>query len=99
MDNDRDLTNDDVVYVPVSALPDTRDFSELGCVTVNGEIFAMRRSDPDGAIHYSWVSGPNDGYGFSTSGGSTPQAHVDHAAAIRDFLAGIDPDTGYLAHP
>lgn len=99
VESDRDPTSDDWVYVPVSAAPDTHTFSELGDVTVDGETFAVRRSDPDGAIHYFWVSGPNDGYGFSTSGRSMPLTHEYHEAAIRDFLAGVDPATGYLAEP
>jgi hypothetical protein len=66
---------------------------------VDGETFAVRTSPDDGAIHYDWVSGPNDGYGFSTSGGIEPLSRERHLDRIRDFLAGIDPATGYLSDP
>ncbi len=38
-----------------------------GTVTVDGETFAVRES-PDGSVHYGWLTGPNEGYGFSASG-------------------------------
>jgi len=84
-------------YVPTSALPDTRAFTELAELTVDGETFIVRKSEPDGAFHYDWISGPNDGYGFSTSGRSTPVSNEHHKAAIRDFLSAVDPATGYLS--
>lgn len=84
-------------YAP--ALPDTRTSTDLGSFVVDGETFTARRSEDDGAIHYDWVSGPNDGYGFSVFCGPGPISHERHAADIRDFLAGIDPATGYLGYP
>jgi hypothetical protein len=61
---------------------------------VDGEVFALR-PDQQGATHYTWVSGPNPGYGFSLS--PTPNLSLDeHRAHIRDFLAMIDPATGYI---
>ncbi len=99
MERDRDPTDEDWVYVPASALPDTRTYTDLGNFTVDGETFAVRRRDDDGSTHYDWISGPNDGYGFSTFGGPGPISHERHVAAIRDFLAGIDPATGYLSYP
>ena len=67
-------------------------------LTVDGERFHVRQRPPRGALveyDYEWLSGPNDGYGFGVSG---PFAYGDdeHAARIREFLAGIDPTTGYL---
>jgi hypothetical protein len=85
------------VYVPLP--PDTRAYTRLGDVTVDGETFAVRRSDDDGVIHYAWVSGPNDDYGFDSFGQAGEPGEGDHVAAIRDFLAGIDPATGYLGDP
>jgi hypothetical protein len=61
---------------------------------VDGETFAFRPGD-SGATHYTWLSGPNPGYGFSVS--PTPDLSLDeHRENIRDFLAMIDPATGYI---
>lgn len=61
---------------------------------VDGEIFAFRPDDY-GGTGYTWLSGPNPGYGFGES--PTPnRSEEEHREAIRDFLAEIDPDTGYL---
>ncbi|MDR6867975.1 hypothetical protein J2Y69_002583 [Microbacterium resistens] len=97
MESDRDATEDEgVTYVPLSALPDADTYTDVGTFTVDGETFVVRRRDDDGSNHYDWVSGPNDGYGFSVFGGFEPFPHERHVAAIRDFLAAIDPATGYL---
>lgn len=57
---------------------------------------ARRRIDCDGEV-FEVSSGPHDGYDFSSSSSSgrspTPAEHVK---SIRDFLALIDPDTGYI---
>ena len=59
---------------------------------VNGSPFAGRG---DGGTAYDWLSGPNEGYGFGSSG--TPNRPVEeHREHIRVFLAMIDPDTGYI---
>ena len=68
-------------------------------LTVAGERFRVRRRPRVGRLHeydYDWLSGPNDGYGFGLSG---PAAVDDeeHAVRIAQFLAGIDPVTGYLS--
>ena len=64
-------------------------------LTVDGETFAVRR---DGVgDRFDWLSGPNPGYGFSSSrsdGAATD--HADLEAAIRAFLALVDPATGYI---
>lgn len=85
------------VYAP--APPDMRSYTELGNFTVDGETFAVRRRDDDGAMHYDWISGPNDGYGFSSSGSSDPLSHDQHVDSIRDFLSAIDPATGFFYDP
>ena len=66
----------------------------LFTLDVNGERFAIRQAD-DGGTAYDWLSGPNKGYGFASSG--TPNRSVEeHQESIRVFLAMIDPTTGYI---
>jgi hypothetical protein len=61
---------------------------------VDGERFAVRRAG-DGGTAYDWLSGPNKGYGFGSSG--TPDRSMEgHLRSIRAFLAMIDPNTGYI---
>ena len=61
---------------------------------VDGERFAIRQAE-DGGTTYDWMSGPNKGYGFASSG--TPNRSVEeHREHIRVFLAVIDPDTGFI---
>ncbi|TQJ31304.1 hypothetical protein FBY39_1768 [Microbacterium sp. SLBN-146] len=84
-----------MIYVPSSALPNPSTYTEIGTFEVDGETFTVRRRDDDGSVHYDWISGPNPGYGFSSSG-SGRESHEHHETAIRDFLASIDPTTGYL---
>ena len=62
---------------------------------IDGEIFEVRRGQ-GGGTNYGWVSGPNPGYGFGSSGGGDlSEAH--HRESIRNFLSMIDPKTGYIA--
>jgi len=62
---------------------------------VDGELFAVGRSTY-GDTYYAWLSGPNQGYGYSESG--SPGRPLDeHRDSIRAFLAQIDPETGYIA--
>ncbi|MFE1644801.1 hypothetical protein ACFM35_04385 [Microbacterium sp. P01] len=69
---------------------------ELFRIVVDGETFDVHNQD--GSIQFSWVSGPNAGYGFATrrSDGAPPTAEEARAHA-RSFLSSIDPATGYLA--
>ncbi|MGC5033300.1 hypothetical protein [Micromonospora sp. DT229] len=58
---------------------------------VDGEIFALR-PDEGGGTDYTWLSGPNPGYGF----GLSPTADLsldEHRENIRAFLAMVDPST------
>lgn len=100
MENDRNPMDEGVFYAP--APPDTRSYTALGNFTVDGETFTVRQRDDDGSAHYDWITGPNDGYGFSAfslGSGSNEISYEQHVASIRDFLAGIDPATGYLPDP
>src|ERR1700689_2163182 len=61
---------------------------------VDGERFAIRRAGDGGTAH-DWLSGPDKGYGFGSSG--TPNRSMEeHRESNRVFLAMIDPNTGYI---
>jgi hypothetical protein len=66
---------------------------------VDGELFAVHVVEgPDtnySDTGYTWLSGPNEGYGFGIGGPSKPTLE-DHRERIREFLAEVDPSTGYL---
>jgi hypothetical protein len=68
----------------------------LFTLDVDGERFAIRRAAwGQGGTSYDWLSGPNKGYGFGSSG--TPNRSMEeHRESIRAFLAMIDPNTGYI---
>lgn len=65
-------------------------------LTVDGETFEVATQGQ--SVQYSWISGPNPGYGFAAgrSDGAAP-AEDEARAFIRGFLASIDPATGYVA--
>lgn len=77
-------------------------------LTVDGEVFDVRSNETATGHHYDWVSGPNPGYGFSTGmpvifvpigDDSVVRTEADaafHVQQIREFLAQIDPETGYI---
>ena len=61
---------------------------------VDGEMFELR-PDENGGTSYSWLTGPDHGYGF----GSSPTLNWSleaHRRNIRSFLAQIDPTTGHI---
>ena len=45
---------------------DPRDAVEAVILDVDGEVFELR-PDEYGGTRYSWLTGPNGGYGFATS--------------------------------
>jgi hypothetical protein len=82
--------------------PDSRN------LTVDGEEFRIHRTE-DGTTHCDWLSGPNPGYGLSIGRPATfvreGQLRPPGDAvltedllvqSIRDFLAAINPKSGYL---
>lgn len=66
---------------------------------VDGEPFAVRMEvDPATGYTdtgYTWLTGPNKGYGFGIGGPPNP-APEEHRQRIREFLAMVDPATGYI---
>ncbi len=61
---------------------------------VDGEVFTLC-PNRFGGTDYTWLSGPDPGYGFGLS--PTPNMSLDeHRDNIRNFLAQIDPTTGHI---
>lgn len=68
-------------------------------VSVAGERFRVELRPRRGHLFeydYTWLTGPNDGYGFGESG-PVERGEPEHRERIRWFLGEIDPSTGYLA--
>ncbi len=86
------------VYRDPPGRPDA-DTARTFRLDVEGQEFAVRVvMDPVTGYadsSYTWLSGPHDGYGFSTGGPSNPSLD-EHRQAARDFLAMVDPTTGYI---
>ena len=95
MDRSPSGGSDDPSAIPdVYRGPDGRPGPVLFTLDVDGERFAIRQAG-DGGTNYDWLSGPNNGYGFASSG--APNRSVEeHREEIRVFLAMIDPSTGYI---
>ncbi|MYR05489.1 hypothetical protein GTV32_03795 [Gordonia sp. SID5947] len=80
-------------------------------LVVDRELFQLEVRT-GGECRYTWLSGPNPGYGFESFGlhvawqsdDGLPPAPLplplptirDHRESIRDFLANINPETGYF---
>jgi len=71
-------------------------------VEVDGEQFGVERSSTDPRqLNFTWLSGPNPGYGlFSAPYGAefleTDGSDVVLEQLIRNFLSQINPATGYI---
>jgi hypothetical protein len=67
-------------------------------ITVDGEVFEVAtQPDHPGHYHYTWISGPIPGYGFSSaSSDRRSPTMIDHEEAIRNFLSHVDPETGSI---
>ena len=82
-------------WVPLPAVaPDADVRPGSISIDVDGERFAVRQT-AEGGWAYEWLSGPNPGYGFATSGPLISTVE-EHRTAIRSFLSMIDPATGYI---
>ena len=67
-------------------------------IEVDGQLFEVsERPDRPGQYDFSWVSGPNPGYGFtSASSDGSEMGTGDLEESIRNFLAQVDPQTGHI---
>jgi hypothetical protein len=67
-------------------------------MTVDGELFEVVASpERPGQYNFAWLSGPNKGYGFSSArSDGAAMSDREMEASIRNFLAQVDPDTGYI---
>ena len=67
-------------------------------MVVNGERFDVtERAGESGVLELRWVSGPNAGYGFTTSTSSGEgQTSAELEDAIRNFLSQVDSSTSYI---
>ena len=67
-------------------------------VVVDGERFLVRpRPAAPGTYDFEWTTGPNEGYGFALSGGwDSVRTAAEIEQDVREFLGGINPETGYL---
>jgi hypothetical protein len=66
-------------------------------VTVDGQDFVVRaRAGEAGVYDVEWLTGPA-GYGFTVASSDRSALGLPEAReAIRDFLAKVDPATGYI---
>lgn len=61
---------------------------------VDGEVFELRPGE-SGGTNYLWSTGPNPEYGFGSSR-RLDSSLDEHRNSIRNFLAQVDPTTGYI---
>lgn len=67
-------------------------------LAVDGDLFtAVADPDQPGSWHLTWDTGPNPGYGYMSRRSDHQWGDpADLVGGARNFLAEIDPETGYL---
>jgi hypothetical protein len=80
---------------PKSELDEQPEWEPPTRVEADGEVFDVAAGRD--RVSINWASRPNPGYGFAvgTSDGRKISS-ADIVDAIRDFLAGVDPEMGYI---
>jgi hypothetical protein len=91
---DRDDAVVEAVAIPALRPQQLKDSGAPIVLDVDGEVFELR-PDGFGGTGYSWLTGPNVGYGFGTSP-TLGWSVDDHRTNIRWFITQIDPATGYI---
>ena len=65
-------------------------------IVVDCETFDVHLREP-GIYDYAWLSGPNEGYGFTVARNDrTALDDAEIETHARSFLAEVDPSTGYI---
>ncbi|CAB4745836.1 unannotated protein [freshwater metagenome] len=65
-------------------------------LVVDGEEFRVTRRSA-GVYDYDWLTHRHGGYGFgSATNDRSAESGEGHVAAVRDFLAAVDPRTGFM---
>ena len=66
---------------------------------VAGELFHVKENpDRPGDYHFDWLSGPNEGFGFGLATSNRARHSIEELREdISDWLATIDPETGYTS--
>ncbi|MFG2533394.1 hypothetical protein [Streptomyces sp. NPDC048516] len=67
-------------------------------LVVDGEKFDVsKRPGKRGTYDFTWLTGPNPGYGFTSAVQPARALSVPELeASARDFLQQVDPTTGYI---
>lgn len=67
-------------------------------LAVDGERFDVtERPDELGTYDFTWLSGPNPGYGFTSAvQPARALSEQELQASARDFLKQVDPTTGHI---
>ncbi|MFF9915304.1 hypothetical protein [Streptomyces sp. NPDC013457] len=65
---------------------------------VDGEAFEVTgRPDELGTYDFTWLSGPNPGYGFTSAvQPARALSEPELRSSARDFLKQVDPTTGHI---
>lgn len=67
-------------------------------MTVDGEVFVVReRPDAPGTYDFAWETAPVPPYGFMLASSDRSRSSDEQLReSIRDFLAQVDPETGFI---
>lgn len=67
-------------------------------IIVDDERFEVtERPDAPGQLDFAWLSGPNAGYGFSsTRSDAAPPSKEELHELVRTFLRQVNPATGFI---
>ncbi|MFE9252439.1 hypothetical protein EAO70_09310 [Streptomyces sp. adm13(2018)] len=75
-----------------------RHSTQRSTLVVDGETFDVtERPDELGTYDFTWLSGPNPGYGFTSAvQPARALSEPELQALAQDFLKQVDPTTGHI---